>query len=312
MSHIGIYNYPYNQSATLGNFNMPFSSKTLTVYKGIDNNLSFTVHNADGKYVYLKDSEVLIFKMFDAKLNEIIYSSVLEPTNASWLSESGMERPSLNNKNKVYYNCVLPAFVLADISTGSKYRWSIDKISTDDIGYERTEILYTDLNYRGSADVIVSSSNNPTFVSSVLIDKDSSWKSVKPSVHNSITFGYYGSAQLFSTSPIYKYKTQNQLSTITINLHEFVGRIQLQGTLINGVPTDVDDYKWFDIELEKSKNFLEFKEPVSGTFFFNVPERVQYFRVLALVEPIIIDVEPFGVKRKYSVQTNVPKIYFRF
>ncbi len=56
MSHRGVYMYPYNQEVSLGNFNMPFNNEKFTIYRGANNNLSFTIHNADVKYTLIKDN----------------------------------------------------------------------------------------------------------------------------------------------------------------------------------------------------------------------------------------------------------------
>lgn len=328
MAHFGIYMYPYNNEVTLGNFNMPFNNKVLTLYRGTNNTVSFTVHNADGKYTKLRDDESLVFHIYDARNDTSIFETVLEKTEASWLSESGMARPSLGNKVKVYYGCTVPAGILQDLSPGTKYRWSIKKITISTDGIERTELLYTGVNFEGSGELKVSNDATPTFVPSTEIspEKYSSWIPIKDAYRQPIDKGYVGNHDILASTPVKanaQYGLIQGLSTIALYFDNFVGRVQLQGCLSNDAPTDAENYKWFIIELSDSsctcsKSYIENDKtstgeniPLSGIDAYNFKGNYMWLRVVALIPPEMDYREPNITKAVFRPEKTIPKILIR-
>lgn len=324
MSHFGVHMYPYNQEAALGNFNMPISNKPLTLYKGANTPLSFTIHNADGKYMVIGDNEHLLFSIFDRRLNKIIYETKLDKQLPTWVSESGQARPTFNNKTKVYYGCVVPQGVLQDLSTGTKYRWCIKKIKLDNSLIENSEYMYTGLNYEASADLVISSDASPFFVKSIEIseDIDGSWLPENNSnMLLPIEIGTHYRHGVFRSSPIAadaQVGLVDGLSTIALYLNNFVGRFQLQGYLGNDAPVDIEDYKWFIIKLD-GKEFIEspFNPddgspiPLNGINAYNFKGNLMWIRVVALIPPEVVNTTPIIVRDVYEVTKTIPKILIR-
>lgn len=317
MSSSGVYMYPYNHQVTLGNFNMPFSSSKLTVYKGANNPLSFTVHNADGKYMVLAENEVLTFSIFDARAGVKIFEQDLEKTIASWVSEAGGARPTVKNKEKVYYGTVLPAGVIQDITQGSNYRWCIRKITKNGDLYEPVEYLYTGRNYEASAELVINSSVTPMFVPSVELSAaaHASYTEMNDQYRETITIDWTGEYSVQYSSPVRadsQYGMVDGLSTIAMYFSEFEGRIKLQGCLSNDVPKDTENQKWFDIPLDGK----EYQEPEKGTKFngvqaWNYRGNYMWFRVQILIIPEHIEYAPMKVKRITDPLKTVPKILIR-
>lgn len=322
MAHHGVYMYPYNQQVALGNFNMPFNNKKLTIYKGSNNTLSFTVHNADGKYTKLKDNEYLVFSIFDARNNSILYETTMAKVQPSWLSESGQARPSLGNNVKVYYGCVVPAGSIQDTSSGSKYRWSIKKIAQDGQLVEDSQYLYTGLNYEASDELIISNAAAPTFFASTEIsaEKNGSWLSIKHQERQPISHGFFGKFEVMHTSSIpaeMQYGLVDGLSTIAVYTKGFIGRFQLQGCLVNNSPTDSEDYKWFPIKLdgkeyiENERNELGIPIPMDGIQAFNFRGNYMWLRVVCCIPPVVREYSPDNVKDLYDPLLTIPKILIR-
>lgn len=324
MSHHGVFMYPYNQEVSLGNFNMPFSNEKLVIYRGANNNLSFTVHNADGKYTLLKDNEYLTFMIFDARNNTVLLDTVLEKIQPSWLSESGQARPSLGNSKKVYYGCIVPAGVIQDVSPGSKYRWSITKVTMDGSLIEPTEYLYTGMNYEASAELVISDKAAPIFVPSTEVseNKNASWRSIKGISHEPIADGYTGDFDIQATSALpaqMQYGLVDGLSTIALYFNGFIGRVQLQGCLNDSVPDDMDNYKWFIIKLD-GKEYIEnginsegFNVPIDGIQAYNFKGNYMWLRVVVCIHPILkpIPYDYAAVRKIYNPLLTLPKILIR-
>lgn len=324
MSHHGVYMYPYNQEVSLGNFNMPFNNEKLTIYRGANNNLSFTIHNADGKYTLIKDNEYLTFMIFDARNNTILFDTVLEKYKPSWLSESGQARQSLGNDKKVYYGCIVPAGILQDTSPGSKYRWSITKVTMDGSLIEPTQYLYTGHNFEASAELVISDKAAPIFVPSSEISSEinSSWKSIKSLWREPIAGGFKGEFDVLSSTPLraqMQYGLVDGLSTIAMYFDGFMGRIQLQGCLSDNTPNDNENYKWFIIKLdgheyiENGINEEGAPVPMEGIRSFNFKGNYMWLRVVVAIRPIIKQ-KPYNyneVFKIYDPLLTVPKILIR-
>lgn len=328
MAHFGIYMYPYNNEVTLGNFNMPFGNRIITLYRGTNNTLSFTVHNADGKYTKLKENEELIFHIYDARSDTSVYEVLLYKTQPSWLSESGMTRPTLGNKEKVYYGCIIPAGILADLSSGTKYRWSIKKVTLDNSSIENTELLYTGLNYEGSGELKVSNDATPTFIPSTELspEKNTSWISIKDAYRQPIDVGYKGNHDILASTPFKanaQYGLTKGLSTIAFYFKDFIGRIQLQGCLSNDCPIDAENYKWFVINLKDSccscsKSYIENEKDKDGTDIklngidaYNFEGHYMWLRVVVLIPPEYNYREPNITRLDFKPFLTVPKILIR-
>ena len=324
MAHHGVFMYPYNQEVSLGNFNMPYSNEKLTIYRGANNNLSFTVHNADGKYTLLKDNEYLTFMIFDARNNTKLFDVVLDKQKPSWLSESGQARQTLGNSKKVYYGCIVPAGVIQDTSPGSKYRWSVTKVTMDGSLIEPTQYLYTGLDYEASAELIISDQAAPVFVPSieVSVNKNPAWTTIKRLYHEPIARGVIGEFDIMATSPLpaqMQYGLVDGLSTIAMYFDKFIGRIQLQGCLCNNVPTDNENYKWFIVKLD-GKEYIEndidengFPKALDGIQAFNFKGNYMWLRLVVCIHPKIVPV-PYdyaAVRKVYDPLLSVPKILIR-
>lgn len=325
MAHFGVYMYPYNQQASLGNFNMPYSNKRLVLYKGANNPLSFTVHNADGKYLILKDNEYLIFSIFDRRNDTRVFEVVMEKQQASWVSEAGMTRQSLGNKIKVYYGCNVPAGIIADLSPGTKYRWGIHKVTLDGSLIEPTEYLYTGLNFEASSDLEISNSAAPVFTPSDEIsqNKDSAWVYVNNGMDKPIARGLIGEWSIMSSSPYaagVQYGMVDGLSTIALYFKDFIGRVQLQACLSNDVPKDSEEYKWFIVKLPgcscddyitNSCGVNNIPEALEGIKAYNFKGNFMWLRVVIAIPTETIEVQPsVVVKRAYPFKT-LPKILIR-
>lgn len=324
MSHFGVHMYPYNQEASLGNFNMPINNKPITLYKGANTPLTFTIHNADGKYMVIAENEHLVFCLYDKVLNKIIYETKLHKQVPTWVSEAGQARPTINNKNKVYYGCMIPLGVIEDCSTGSKYRWSIKKITLDNSLVENSLYMYTGLHYEASAEVIISSNAAPFFTKSIEISEeaDASWL---PENNNNymlpIEYGVTYRHGVHKSSAI-KADAQvglvDGLSTIAIYTENFVGRIQLQGCLSNNVPMDIEDYKWFIIKLDGKEYFENLFDPetlnpipTNGIQAFNFKGNLMWIRIVVLTPPEVVFTTPIVAKDVYNIFKTVPKILIR-
>lgn len=322
MAHHGVYMYPYNQQVSLGNFNMPFNNEKLTIYKGANNTLSFTVHNADGKYTLLKENEYLVFSIFNARNNTILYETTMAKVEPSWLSESGQARPSLGNKVKVYYGCVVPAGVIEDTSSGSKYRWTIKKVTMDGTLVEPTQYLYTGLNFEASAELIISNAAAPTFTASteISVDNDGSWLAMKHKERQPISKGFFGEYEVMHTSPIaaeMQYGLVDGLSTIAIYTDGFLGRYQLQGCLLNNSPDDSEDYKWFPIKLDGNDYIENCKDvngipiPMHGIKAYNFRGNYMWLRLVCCIAPVVKHYPPDLVRHIYNPLSTIPKILIR-
>lgn len=322
MAHHGVYMYPYNQEVSLGNFNMPFSNQKLVIYRGANNTLSFTIHNADGKYTLIKDNEYLVLHIFDARSDIRIFEVVLDKVQPSWLSEAGQARQSLGNKQKVYYGCVVPAGVTQDLSMGSKYRWSITKVTMDGSLIEPTQYLYTGLNYEASGDLVLSNQAAPTFTASeeISADRNASWLPVKHEHREPIADGVKGEFHVMHTSPIRataQYGLVDGLSTVAFYFKNFIGRVQLQGCLCNDAPNDFENYKWFIIKLD-GKEYIESPRdengipiPLDGIMPYNFRGQLMWVRAVTVLAPIVRHVRPDFVEKYYDPLMTIPKILIR-
>lgn len=319
MSSSGVYMYPYNHQVTLGNFNMPFSSSKLTVHRGANNPLSFTVHNADGKYMVLADNEYLTFSVYDARQQTKVFESVLEKQIPSWVSESGAARPTVKNKEKVYYGTVMPAGAIEDLSPGSMYRWSIRKITQNGDLYEPVEYLYTGLNYEASAVLEINTNAAPMFVGSTELSKAqrTSYTEANAQYREDITVDYLGSDYSVQVSSPVRCATQygavDGLSTIAFYFNNFSGRIKLQGTLSNNIPIDSDAQQWFDIKLGNEGSYISPSkdEVLNGIYAWNFTGNYMYLRVQMLIEPEYREVGVENVVRIPDPFVTVPKILIR-
>lgn len=318
MSSSGVYMYPYNHQVTLGNFNMPFSSSKLTVYRGVNNPLSFTIHNADGKYMVLADNEYLTLSIYDARTQSRVYEAELEKQVATWASESGAARPTVKNKEKVYYGAMIPAGTLQDLSPGTNYRWSIRKITKNGALYEPVEYLYTGLNYEASAVLEIKSSTSPMFIGSDEISKTaySSWIEVNKQYREDITTDWNGSDYSVQVSGPIPCQTQfgavDGLSTIAIYFEKFTGRIKLQGSLSNNIPIDSDAQQWFDIKLDNTAYIAPVRgEELNGIYAWNFQGNYMYVRLQVLIEPVYKSFSIENVVRVIDPFATVPKILIR-
>jgi hypothetical protein len=322
MAHHGVYMYPYNNEVSLGNFNMPFSQQKLTIYRGANNPLSFTIHNADGKYTLISDNQYLVFSIFDARSDTRIFETVLDKIEPSWVSEAGQARPTVSNKVKVYYGCMVPAGVIQDLSVGSKYRWSITKVTMDGDLIEPTEYLYTGLNYEASAELTISNLAAPTFTPSEEISKDKnpSYLPIKDKENKPISNGIIGEFDVLHSSAIRadaQYGLVDGLSTIAFYFNNFIGRVQLQGCLLNETPKDAEDYKWFIIKLD-GEEYIEndfdpngIPIPLEGIRAFNFHGQLMWVRVVAAIPPIVKNYPPNVIKKDYNPLNTIPKILIR-
>lgn len=320
MAHHGVYMYPYNQEVSLGNFNMPFNNAPLVLHRGANNTVSFTVHNADGKYTLLKDNQYLIFSIYDARNDTRIFENVLDKVLPSWLSESGQARQSLGNKQKVYYGCLVPAGVIQDLSPGSKYRWSITKVTMDGTLIEPTEYLYTGLDYEASAELIIKNTAAPTFTPSYEISAtaDASWTPIKNELQQPIHKGIKGEYALMHSSCIKaeaQYGLVDGLSTIAFYFDDFIGRVQLQACLSNDIPTESN--RWFVVKLggceyiEPQKGELGALIPMNGIHAFNFKGQFMWLRVVVALGPTIRHVRPDIIEKEYKPLLHIPKILIR-
>lgn len=322
MAHYGVYTYPTNNQVALGNFNMPFNQEKVTIYRGANNSVSFSVHNADGKYTLLKEDEYLIFTIFDARNNTKIFDVVLEKILPSWVSESGQARPTLSNKQKVYYGCVVPAGVIQDLSPGSKYRWSIHKIQLNGDLVESNQFLYTGLNFEASSDLIISDQAAPIFVASqeISANKNPSWLPVVHKDRQPIANGVKGDFDVMRTSALpagCQYGLVEGLSTVAFYFQNFVGRIQLQGCLANNAPMDSEEYKWFIIDLD-DKEYIEsgwdehgIPKSIDGIQAFNFKGNYMWLRIVCCIPPKIVHYPPAEIVKEYKPLRTVPKILLR-
>lgn len=320
MAHHGVYMYPYNQEVALGNFNMPFNNSPLVLHRGANNTVSFSVHNADGKYTLLKENQYLVFSIYDARNDTRIFENVLDKIQPSWLSESGQARPSLGNKQKVYYGCLVPAGVIQDLSPGSKYRWSIIKVTMDGSLIEPTEYLYTGLNYEASSELIIKNTAAPTFTPSYEISAtaDASWIPVKNELAQPIHVGIKGDYQIMHSSAIRaeaQYGLVDGLSTIAFYFKGFIGRVQLQACLSNDIPNESN--RWFVVKLdgqeyiEPKKGELGIPIPMEGIQPFNFRGQFMWLRVVVALGPTIHNVRPDIIRKDYEPLQHIPKILIR-
>lgn len=322
MAHHGVYMYPYNQEVSLGNFNMPYSNEKLVIYRGANNTLSFTIHNADGKYTLIKDNEYLVLSIFDARSDTRIFEVVLDKVLPSWLSEAGQARQTMGNKLKVYYGCVVPAGITQDLSMGSKYRWSITKVTMDGSLIEPTQFLYTGHNYEACGDLVLSNQAAPSFTPSQEISsqRNASWLPIKHEHREPIAEGVKGEFQVMHSSPIpatAQYGLVDGLSTIAFYFRNFIGRVQLQGCLCNDTPNDSENYKWFIIKLD-GKEFIESPRdehgihiPLDGILPYNFRGQLMWVRVITVQAPIIRHIRPDVVEKIYDPLLSIPKILIR-
>lgn len=322
MAHHGVFMYPWNNEVSLGNFNMPYTNENLVIYRGANNTLSFTVHNADGKYTLLKDNQYLVLSIFDARNSTRIYDVTLEKVEPSWVSESGQARQSLGNKKKVYYGCLIPAGVIQDLSPGSKYRWSIIKVTMDGSLIEPTEYLYTGLDYEASAELIVKDTASPVFVASeeISADRNASWLPVDHKEREPIANGIKGDFDVMHSSAMRagcQYGLVEGLSTVAFYLKNFIGRFQLQGCLANNTPLDSENYKWFIIKLD-GKEYIEsgFNEQgvpmtLDGIQAFNFRGNYMWLRIVVAIPPVVRNYPPAEVIKLYEPLLTMPKVLIR-
>lgn len=322
MAHQGIYMYPWNNEVSLGNFNMPYNNKGIVLYRGANNTLSFTVHNADGKYTLLKDNQYLVFCIFDVRNNTRIFDCTLEKVLPSWLSESGQARPTMSNKQKVYYGCLVPAGVIQDLSPGSKYRWSITKVTMDGSLIEPTEYLYTGLDYEASAELSIRDTASPVFTPSqeISAEKNSSWLPVDHPEREPIANGIKGDFDVMHSTPIRagcQYGLVEGLSTIAFYLRNFVGRFQLQACLSNDSPADSENYKWFIVKLD-GKEYIEsgfdangVPKTLDGIMPYNFRGNYMWLRVVCVIPPVIRNYPPAETVKLYEPLLTMPKILIR-
>lgn len=218
--------------------------------------VQFIVVNADGRNVVLDatKNESLLLKIVDRKTTNIVFEHKLVPIEPSTISEAGLVRPTLSARSKVYYSAIIPPSVSEFLECGAHYRWSIEFNSP-----ESTQALYCNEYHQveGTVDVFTL---DTTSTKKTTIIKNTDWSQVINSLALSITDGADAGYRVYK-SGIIQTKTQlgstGELASLVVDFNNFDGRFQLQGCLLNAIPSDDEDYKWFTIKIAG----MEYIEP---------------------------------------------------
>lgn len=262
MAEIQTYIYPQTHRVSFGLYHNPSSSSTIKIPKGMGTEVQFIVVNADGRNVTLDPTknESLLLKIVDRKTTNIVFEYALVPVTPSAISEAGLVRPTLSARSKIYYSAIIPPSASEFLECGTHYRWSIEFKST-----ESTQALYCNEFHQveGTVDVFVL---DTTTTKKTTIINNTDWSQVVNSSALSITDGANVGYRVYK-SGIIQTKTQlgatGELASMVVDFNNFTGRFQLQGCLLNAIPSDDEDYKWFTIKMAG----MEYIEPT----FVDIP-----------------------------------------
>jgi len=285
MAEIQTYLYPQTHRVSFGSYHNPSSPNTIRIPKSRGTEVQFIVVNADGKNVKLDDTknERLILTIVDRTNNNIILTTELVKFYPTELSESGMVRPTISSKSKIYYTVFIPPSVTEFIESGSHYRWSINFISDDS-----EQALYANeyLQVEGTVEVV--KLETTTSRETVHIDKKNWYEIANPaflSIINGYTVGYrvYKSAIISTKTQV---GAANEIASMLVQFNDFSGRLQLQGCLMNTAPSDDEDYRWFNIKISDME-YLESSidgVPLDGCLPFNITnDNYMWVRFIALI-----------------------------
>ena len=256
MAEIQTYIYPQTHRVSFGLYHNPSSSSTIKIPKGMGTEVQFIVVNADGRHVTLDSTknESLVLKIVDRKTTNIVFEHTLVPVAPSALSEAGMVRPTLSTRSKIYYSAIIAPGVSEFLECGSHYRWAIEFKSSDS-----TQALYCNEFQQVEGTVEVFALDTTTVQPTTKITS-TDWTQVVNSSSMSIVDGVTTGYRVYK-SGIIQTKTQlgstNELASMVVDFDNFNGRFQLQGCLLNTIPSDDEDYRWFSIKLAG----MEYIEP---------------------------------------------------
>ena len=256
MAEIQTYIYPQTHRVSFGLYHNPSSSSTIKIPKGMGTEIQFIVVNADGRHVVLDPTknESLVLKIVDRKTTNIVFEKTLVAVVPSVISEAGMVRPTLSTRSKVYYSAIIAPGVSEFLECGSHYRWAIEFRSSDS-----TQALYSNEFQQVEGTVEVFSLDTTTVRETTKVSQ-TDWSQVVNTASFSVIDGVVAGYRVFK-SGIIPTKTQlgatGEISSMVVDFDNFTGRFQMQGCLLNTVPSDDEDYRWFTIKLAG----MEYIEP---------------------------------------------------
>lgn len=236
-------------------FNMPFYNTNITLHKGVDETIEFSVRNHDRKAQKLDEGCYLKFVAVNQELQQII--------------EKEMD---VVNENLGRYSITLTKNELNDYDCGT-FTGHVCIVKPD----ESEELLYSGVDWYPYFDVEIIENNMELFEESVVMDSNDFVKDTYQDDTNGITY------ERFLSSIIESDKLPTHTFNIVIN-KDFIGTIYIQGSNMENPEHNEDDWfdiKVFDINEEESSEEESTIKTLTASAELNVLYlRIKYIREL--------------------------------
>lgn len=228
-------------------FNMPFYNTNITLHKGVDETIEFSVRNHDRKAQKLDSGCYLKFVAVNQQLQQII--------------EKQMD---IVNENLGRYSITLTKNELNDYDCGT-FTGHVCIVKPD----ESEELLYTGVDWYPYFDVEIIENNMELFQESVVMDSNDF---VKDTYQDDTTGIVY---ERFLSSIIESDKLPTHSFNIVVK--DFIGTIYIQGSNMETPEHNEDD--WFDIKVfditEETNDTLTASAELNALYL-----RIKYIREL--------------------------------
>jgi len=242
-------------------WNMPFYNRDIVLHKGVDNTIEFSVRNHDRKAQKLEEKQFLRFVAINNDLQQKL-----------------CKRMDVVNANTGRYSVTITKEELNDFDEGnfvghvSVVTPTCEHSSAEDIECHcDEELLYTGVDWYPYFNVEITPNKLQLIEETVILGESDFVKDTYMDELTGITY------ERFISSNICADKTSNH--TFNINLKDFVGTLNIQGSNMENPEHGEDD--WFEID---SMDFEE-EDKITDVLTFNAElnclwVRVEYLREL--------------------------------
>lgn len=251
-------------------FNMPFYNRDIILRKGVDNTIEFSIRNHDRKAQPLKEGQILKFVAINNDLQQRICKK-MDVVNANTGRYSvTLTKNELNNFDEGNF--------IGHVSIVTQL---CEHTEGDDISNCNCpeELLYTGVDWYPYFNVEITPNQVQLIEESIVLSKSDFVKDTYLDDRTGITY------ERFMSSNIKSDRTPSQ--TFTLNIKDFTGTINIQGSNMETPEHNEDD--WFEIDT------FEFEEETTDTIISSSElnclwVRVEYIRELdspATIEEVV-------------------------
>lgn len=255
----------------VANWNLPMNVSEFKIYTGVTNNIEFTIRDIDRKPVPLI-GRTLVVTIVDPETQQVILRQHCIPVD----DQRGIARLAIQPDDA------------DDWALGFK-TYTVTVHQAD--GQQNMLYLNQVQSARGQCEVMIGPVPGPKPSYVVLPDR------YVPERQNVILNQVYYTPALPGNE---KSGNKYAIQTVAMYLNQFIGTIQLQGTLDDQAPQD--PHSWFVIPMN-GQDSLEFPDPTTEILAYSFEMNLQWFRVMFYPDPILL-------QQQYPVGT-IDKILFR-